>query len=82
MVTLLKKQDVLDLLDAMPEEIDVEELHYRLYLFQQIAAERQRLAPVMSCLRKKSSGSVTSGCAGSLDPTDLSATPANSRLYR
>lgn len=35
MITL-RKQDVLDIVQAMPEEVDVDELHYRLYLFQKI----------------------------------------------
>jgi hypothetical protein len=35
MVTL-RKQDVLDIVRAMPDDVDVDELHYRLYLFQKI----------------------------------------------
>ena len=32
----MKKQDVLRLLDTMPEEIDMEELMYRLHVMQMI----------------------------------------------
>jgi predicted transcriptional regulator len=31
-----RKQDVLDIVGEMPEEVDVDELHYRLYLLQRI----------------------------------------------
>jgi predicted transcriptional regulator len=35
MVTM-RKQDVLDIVREMPDEVDVDELHYRLYLFQKV----------------------------------------------
>jgi hypothetical protein len=35
MITL-RKQDVIDIVQAMPEDVDVDELHYRLYLLQRI----------------------------------------------
>ncbi len=33
---LMKKDDALKLIDALPDEFDVEELHYRLYIWQKI----------------------------------------------
>lgn len=34
----MNKRDVLRLLEGTPEEIDVEELHYRLYVLQKLEA--------------------------------------------
>lgn len=32
----MKKDDALKLIEALPDEFDVEELHYRLYVWQKI----------------------------------------------
>ena len=40
----IPKQELLDLLQELPDEVDVEELIYRLYLREKLAAAEQDIA--------------------------------------
>ncbi len=40
----IRKEEVLDLLRQMPDEVDVEELIYRLYLLEKLAAAEADIA--------------------------------------
>jgi len=40
----IRKEEVLDLLRQMPDEVDVEELIYRLYLLEKLAAAEEDIA--------------------------------------